>query len=81
MFCEEASKLKDKVPASSRYQHTIDWTKDPSTRTIKFYRDKREMIADVIEKKSKNLAKTTPGPAGYDHYESWKKTLRKVSGT
>ena len=34
-----------------------------------------------IEKKSKNLAKTTPGPAGYDHYKSWKKTLRKVSGT
>ena len=81
MFCEEASKLKDKVPASSKYQTAIDWSKDPNSRTIKFYKDKRETVADVIIKKSKNPAKTSPGPAGYDHYDGWKKTQKKVGGT
>ena len=39
------------------------------------------MIADEIIKRSKNPAKTSPGPAGYDHYDSWKKTLKKEPGT
>ena len=29
MFCEEASRAKDKVPAPTKYQSAIDWHKDP----------------------------------------------------
>jgi len=39
------------------------------------------MIADTIIKKSKDPAKTSPGPAGYSHYDGWKKTLKSVPGT
>ena len=81
MFCEEASKIKDKVPASSKYQSMIDWSKDPESRTIRFTKSKRETVADVITKKGEKKEKSTPGPAGHDQYEAWKKTLGKVSGT
>ena len=29
MFCEEASRAKDKVPGADKYQSAIDWHKDP----------------------------------------------------
>jgi len=38
------------------------------------------MIADDIIKKSKNPAKTSPGPTGYNHYDGWKATLKKTPG-
>lgn len=39
------------------------------------------MIAEEIIHKSKNPAKTSPGPAGYDHYDGWKNTLASPHGT
>ena len=81
MFCEEASRAKDKVPAADKYQSAIDWHKNPESRNIHFARSSRDVIADEIIKRSKNPAKTSPGPAGYDHYDSWKKTLKKEPGT
>lgn len=80
MFCEEASKAKDKIPAPSKYQTALDWTKSPDSRTSKFFSDRRMMIADEIIKKSKNPAKTSPGPTGYDHYDGWKKSKPKPLG-
>ena len=80
MFCEEASKAKDKIPAPSKYQTALDWSKSPETRTSKFFSDKRMMIADEIIKKSKNPAKTSPGPTGYDHYDGWKKSKAHTQG-
>ena len=80
MFCEEASKIADKVPAADKYQSSIDWHKDPVSRNIKFYSNKRNMIADDIIHKSKNPAKTSPGPTGYNHYDGWKATLKKTPG-
>ena len=80
MFCEEASRAKDKVPSPTKYQSAIDWNKNPTSRNIKFYSDARMMVADEIIKKSKNPAKTSPGPTGHDHYDAWKKTLKKVPG-
>ena len=80
MFCEEASRAKDKVPAPSKYQSAIDWNKDPESRNIKFYSDARKTIADEIIHKSKNPAKTSPGPTGYSHYDGWKSTLPKPHG-
>ena len=80
MFCEEASRAKDKVPAANKYQSEIDWSKDPETRNIKFYSSKRDTIADEIIKKSKNPAKTSPGPAGYNDYNSWKYSKPKITG-
>ena len=81
MFCEEASKAKDKVPAADKYQHAIEWNKNPTSRNIKFYTTPRNVIADDIIKKSQNPAKTSPGPAGYNHYDGWKGTLKKIPGT
>ena len=81
MFCEEASKAKDKVPAADKYQSAIDWNKDPASRSIHFAKSSRDCIADEIIKRSKNPAKTSPGPAGHDHYDAWKKTLKKEPGT
>ena len=72
MFCEEASKRADKVPAPSRYQSAVDWEKNPSTRTIKFYKDWRHMVADVIVYNAKQPEKTSPGAAAYDNGEAWK---------
>lgn len=80
MFCEEASLRHDKIPAPSKYQTAIDWAKDPETRTIKFFKDERMTIADEIIKKSKNPAKCSPGPAGHDTYDAWRKTLQKIPG-
>lgn len=80
MFCEEASRAKDKVPAADKYQTAIDWSKDPETRTIKFYSDRRRMVADEIIHKSKHPEKTSPGPTGYNHYDGWQKTLKKIPG-
>ena len=76
-FVEEASRQKDKVPACNKYQSAIDWHKNPESRNIKFYRDKRMMVADEIYKKSKEPAKTTPGPAGYSAHDAWRYTLKK----
>jgi len=81
MFCEEASKAKDKVPAADKYQHAIEWNKNPTSLNIKFYTTPRNVIADDIIKKSQNPAKTSPGPAGYNHYDGWKGTLKKIPGT
>ena len=81
MFCEEASRAKDKIPAPSKYQTAIDWTKDPNSRTIKFYSDARKTIADEIIAKSKKPEKTSPGPTGHDTYDAWKSTQKKVQGT
>ena len=39
------------------------------------------MIAEEIIHKSKNPAKTSPGPAGYDHYDGWKYTNASPHGT
>ena len=80
MFCEEASRAKDKVPAADKYQSAIDWNKNPESRNHKFGLSKRDTIADDIIKKSKNPAKTSPGPAGYNDFNSWKYTKPKVSG-
>jgi len=80
MFCEEASREKDKIPAPSKYQSAIDWTKDPETRTLKFLKDPRKTVADEIIHKSKNPAKCSPGPAGHDTFDAWKYTLQKVPG-
>ena len=80
MFCEAASKIADKVPAADKYQSAIDWNKNPTTRTIKFYTDKRTMVADEIIKKSQKPEKCSPGPAAHNHYEGWKGTLKKVPG-
>ena len=80
-FCDDAIKAKDKVPSSDKYQTMLDWNKYPTSRNIKFYRDKRNMIAEEIIHKSKNPAKTSPGPAGYDHYDGWKSTLASPHGT
>ena len=81
MFCEEASRAKDKVPAADKYQSAIDWNKDPESRNYRFTRSSRDMVADEIIKRARNPAKTSPGPAGYDHYDSWKKSLKKEPGT
>ena len=43
MFCEEASRAKDKVPSPTKYQTAIDWNTSPETRTAKFFTDKRMM--------------------------------------
>ena len=80
MFCEEASRAKDKVPAPTKYQSAIDWHKDPQSRNLRFAKDGRNMIAEEIMRKAKNPAKTSPGPTGYDHYDGWKKTLKNVPG-
>ena len=80
MFCEEASRAKDKVPAADKYQSAIDWNKDPESRNIHFAKSARDVIADEIIKRSKNPAKTSPGPAGYDHYDNWKKQQKKAHG-
>ena len=66
MFCEEASRQKDKIPAANKYQSAIDWNKDPTTRNLKFYRDARKTVADEIIHKSKFPEKSSPGPAGHD---------------
>lgn len=79
MFCEEASRAKDKIPAPSKYQTAIDWTKSPETRTAKFFTDKRKTVADEIIHKSRFKEKSSPGPAGYKDYQSWKYTLTKNS--
>ena len=81
MFCDEAIRAKDKVPAPNKYQSAIDWHKDPTSRNIKFYKDARKTVADEIIHKSKFLEKSTPGPAGHDAHDGWKKTLKKVGGT
>ena len=72
MFCEEASRRADKIPAPSKYQSTIDWDKNPETKTAKFFTDKRMMQADEIIKRSKVKEKSSPGPTGYDDFDSWK---------
>ena len=41
MFTEEAIKAKAIVPSSTKYQTFYDWKKDPVSRNIKFYSDKR----------------------------------------
>ena len=74
-FCDDAIKAKDKVPACDKYQTMIDWTKNPTSRNIRFGKDRRNTIADEIMHKSKMPEKTSPGPAGYDHYDGWKSTL------
>ena len=38
------------------------------------------MIASEIIKKSKNPAKTTPGPTAYEDYSGWKYAQKKPSG-
>lgn len=81
MFCEEASRAKDKVPAADKYQSAIDWHTDPESRNIHFAKSDRDCIADEIIKRSKNPAKTSPGPAGYSHYDSWKYNQKKEHGT
>lgn len=81
MFCEEASRAKDKIPASSKYFSAIDWNKSPETRTIKFLSNPRRTIADEIMHKSKNPAKTSPGPAGYGAEAAWRKTLPQFKGS
>ena len=48
---------------------------------MRFGTSKRNMIAEEIIHKAKNPAKTSPGPAGYDHYEGWKSTLVATPGT
>lgn len=70
-FCDDAIKVKDKVPSSDKYFTMLDWSKNPTSRNIKFYTDKRNMIAEEIIHKSKKPEKTSPGPAEYDHYEGW----------
>ena len=59
----------------------IDWAKNPTSRNHKFGKYKRNMIAEEIIHKSKNPAKASPGPAGYDHYDAWKYTLASPKGT
>jgi hypothetical protein len=53
MFCEEASRRHDKIPAPSKYQQSIDWEKDPESRNIKFYKSARITVADEIIARSK----------------------------
>ena len=77
MFCEEASMLKDKVPAPSRYQEAIDWKKNPTSRNIRFATDWRHMIADVIVHNAKKPEKTSPGPTAYDDHDAWKYKQKK----
>lgn len=69
-FAEEIGIQKGFVPASTKYQTTLDWAKDPSTRTQKFFTTKRYTIAGEIEKRSKKPEKTTPGPFAYKTAES-----------
>lgn len=78
MFCEEAAKAKEKVPSPDKYQTTLDWAKSPETRTAKFFTDKRRMIANEIIHRSKFKEKTSPGPAGYHDFESWRYVQKKV---
>lgn len=80
-FCDEAIKMKDKVPSSDRYFSMLDWKKNPTSRNYRFGKDGRNMIAEEIIHKSKNPAKTSPGPAGYDHYDGWKYTNASPHGT
>ena len=80
MFCEQASKRADKVPAADKYQNLIDWKTMPTSRNIKFYTDKRNMIAEEIIHKSKFPEKSSPGPAAYDHYDSWKYQQKSPKG-
>ena len=80
MFCEEAARAKEKVPASPKYFTALDWNKTPDTRTIKFLSNPRRTIADEIMHKSKNPAKTSPGPAGYSNVDAWNKNLPKKKG-
>ena len=80
-FCDDAIKMKDKVPSSDRYHSMLEWTKNPTSRNYRFGKDGRNMIAEEIIHKSKNPAKTSPGPAGYDHYDNWKSQLASPHGT
>ena len=43
----------------------IDWAKNPSTNTAKFFTSARYTIADEIIKRSKKPERTTPGPFAY----------------
>ena len=80
MFCEEASKAKDKIPGANKYQSAIDWNKTPESRNYRFGKDERLKIADEIMKKAKKPEKTTPGPTGYNHYDGWKYTTKSAMG-
>ena len=53
MFCDDAIKTKDFVPAPVKYQTAIEWAKDPVSRNIKFYKNERRTIADEIMHKAK----------------------------
>ena len=80
MFCEEASKRADKIPAATKYQSAIDWNKNPESRNYKFNKTDRDTIADTIIKKSKKPEKCSPGPAAYNSYDNWKYNLAKPHG-
>jgi len=48
----------------------LDWTKNPSTNTAKFFSQKRYTLAEEIEKNSKKPERTSPGPFAYKFAES-----------
>ena len=85
MFTEEAIKAKSIVPSSTKYQTFYDWKKDPVSRNIKFYSDKRVTQAMQIEKDSKpgvnGVHKSSPGPAAHNGHDGWRYTKAKVGGT
>jgi hypothetical protein len=65
------------VPPSTKYQTSLDWAKNPSTRTMQFATQKRYTIADEIEIRSKKPEKTSPGPFAYKLAESKNKVLAR----
>ena len=76
-FAEEIGIQKGFVPPSTKYQTELDWAKNPSTRTGKFFTTKRYTIAGEIEKRSKKPEKTSPGPVAYQFEDAKDRVLSR----